>query len=81
MVDNCYGTFTQKKEPIAVGADLIVGSCIKNAGGGIAPTGGYIAGRADLVELCGHRLTAPGTGRELGCTIDTLRQMLSLIHI
>lgn len=75
MVDNCYGTFTQKKEPVAVGADLIIGSCIKNAGGGIAPTGGYIAGRADLVELCGHRLTAPGTGRELGCTMDTMRQM------
>ena len=75
MVDNCYGTFTQKREPVSVGADLIVGSCIKNAGGGIAPTGGYIAGRADLVELCAHRLTAPGTGRELGCTLDALRQM------
>ena len=52
-----------------------MGSLIKNAGGGIAPTGGYIAGRADLVEKCGHRLTAPGTGRELGCTLDTLRQL------
>ena len=75
LVDNCYGTFTQTEEPTAVGADLIVGSLIKNAGGGIAPTGGYIAGRADLVEKCGHRLTAPGTGRELGCTLDTLRQL------
>ena len=75
LVDNCYGTFTQTGEPTAVGADLIVGSLIKNAGGGIAPTGGYIAGRADLVEKCGHRLTAPGTGRELGCTLDTLRQL------
>ena len=53
----------------------MVGSLIKNGGGGIAPTGGYIAGRADLVERCGHWLTAPGTGRELGCTLDTLRQL------
>ena len=75
MVDNCYGEFTQKDEPVSVGADLMIGSLIKNAGGGIAPTGGYIAGRADLVELCGHRLTAPGTGRELGCTMDVLRQL------
>lgn len=75
MVDNCYGEFTQIAEPVSVGADLMVGSLIKNGGGGIAPTGGYIAGRADLVERCGHRLTAPGTGRELGCTLDTLRQL------
>lgn len=75
FVDNCYGEFTQKKEPVAVGADLMAGSLIKNPGGGIAPTGGYIAGRADLVEKCGHRLTAPGTGRELGCSLDTLRQL------
>ena len=75
LVDNCYGTFTQTAEPVSVGADLIVGSLIKNAGGGIAPTGGYIAGRADLVEQCGHRLTAPGTGRELGCTLDSLRSL------
>lgn len=75
MVDNCYGEFTQTAEPTSVGADLIIGSLIKNAGGGIAPTGGYIAGRHDLVELCGHRLTAPGTGRELGCTLDILRDL------
>lgn len=75
FVDNCYGEFTQTAEPVSAGADLIVGSLIKNPGGGIAPTGGYIAGRADLVERCGHRLTAPGTGRELGCTLDVLRQM------
>lgn len=75
FVDNCYGEFTQKQEPISVGADLIVGSLIKNPGGGIAPTGGYVAGRHDLVEAIGHRLTAPGTGRELGCTLDVLRQM------
>ncbi len=75
VVDNCYGEFTQTKEPTQVGADLMIGSLIKNPGGGIAPTGGYIAGRHDLVELCAHRLTAPGTGRELGCTQDVLRQM------
>ena len=75
VVDNCYGEFTQTEEPTQHGADLIVGSLIKNPGGGIAPTGGYIAGRHDLVELCGHRLTAPGTGRELGCTLDVLRDM------
>ncbi|MEG1801613.1 MAG: methionine gamma-lyase family protein, partial [Oscillospiraceae bacterium] len=74
-VDNCYGEFCQIKEPCEYGADLIIGSLIKNPGGGIAPTGGYIAGRHDLVELCGHRLTAPGTGRELGCGLDILRDM------
>lgn len=75
MVDNCYGEFTQKQEPTQVGADLMAGSLIKNPGGGIAPTGGYIAGRADLVALCGHRLTAPGVGAEIGCTLDVLRQL------
>ena len=81
MVDNCYGEYTQTEEPLAYGADLIMGSLIKNPGGGIAPTGGYIAGRADLVEMCGHRLTAPGTGREIGCTNDILRDMyLGVYH-
>lgn len=75
MVDNCYGEFTQKEEPTQVGADLMAGSLIKNPGGGIAPTGGYIAGRADLVELCGHRLTAPGVGAEIGCTLNALREL------
>ena len=75
FVDNCYGEFTQTAEPLSVGADLIAGSFIKNPGGGIAPTGGYIAGRKDLVELCGHRYSAPGTGREIGCTLETLREM------
>ena len=75
MVDNCYGEFVQEKEPTQVGADLIIGSLIKNPGGGIAPTGGYIAGRADLVELCAHRLSAPGVGGEIGCTLDMLRGM------
>ncbi|MEG2036929.1 MAG: methionine gamma-lyase family protein [Ruthenibacterium sp.] len=75
MVDNCYGEFTQREEPTQRGADLMAGSLIKNPGGGIAPTGGYIAGRADLVELCAHRLTAPGVGGEIGCTLDLLRQL------
>ena len=75
MVDNCYGEFTQMREPVQAGADLMAGSLIKNPGGGIAPTGGYIAGRADLVELCAHRLTAPGVGAEVGCTLDVLREL------
>ncbi|MBQ7859409.1 MAG: methionine gamma-lyase family protein [Faecalibacterium sp.] len=75
FVDNCYGEFTQTKEPTQAGADLIVGSLIKNPGGGIAPTGGYIAGRADLVQQCAYRLSAPGLGKELGCTLETLREM------
>ena len=73
FVDNCYGEFCDISEPCSNGADLMAGSLIKNAGGGIAPTGGYIAGRADLVERCAHRLTAPGTGRELGSTPGGLR--------
>ena len=63
------------QEPCQVGADLVVGSLIKNPGGGIAPTGGYIAGRKDLVELCAYRLNAPGLGKELGCTLETPRDM------
>jgi cystathionine beta-lyase family protein involved in aluminum resistance len=65
-VDNCYGEFTQEREPSAVGADVIMGSLIKNCGGGIAPTGGYIAGRKDLIERISYRLTVPGSGREVG---------------
>ncbi len=81
FVDNCYGEFVEKSEPVSVGADLIAGSLIKNPGGGIAPTGGYIAGRKDLVELCGYRLTCPGIGREAGCTLDQNRGMyLGLFH-
>lgn len=75
MVDNCYGEYVQKIEPTAVGADLMAGSLIKNPGGGIAPTGGYIAGRKDLVESCSYRLTTPGTGREIGCTLGYNREM------
>ena len=66
FVDNCYGEFTQTAEPVAFGADIMAGSFIKNPGGGITPTGGYIAGRKDLVEKCSHRFTAPGIGGDLG---------------
>ena len=76
MVDNCYGEFVEEREPSDVGADVIIGSLIKNAGGGIARTGGYIAGRADLIELCSYRLTCVGMGKEVGCTLDMNREML-----
>ncbi len=75
MVDNCYGEFVEKREPLEVGADLIAGSLIKNAGGGIARTGGYIAGRADLIEKCAYRLTTPGLGKEVGATLGTNREL------
>lgn len=81
MVDNCYGELVEEREPLAVGADLIAGSLIKNLGGGIAETGGYIAGRADLVEQCAYRLTCPGAGKEVGCTLNQLRGLyLGLFH-
>lgn len=76
MVDNCYGEFVEEREPTDVGADIIIGSLIKNAGGGIARTGGYIAGRADLVELCSYRLTCVGMGKEVGCTLGMNREIL-----
>lgn len=75
LVDNCYGEFTDTKEPTAVGADLMAGSLIKNAGGGIAPTGGYIAGKHDLVEKCAARLTAASVGREIGATLGHNREL------
>lgn len=75
MVDNCYGEFVQEKEPTQVGADLIVGSLIKNPGGGIAPTGGYIAGKAKYVDMCAQRLSAPGVGKEVGCTLGNTRAL------
>lgn len=75
MVDNCYGEFVERDEPVSHGADIMAGSLIKNPGGGIAPTGGYIAGRKDLVELCAYRLTTPGTGREIGCTLGQNREL------
>ena len=74
-VDNCYGEFIEKQEPTEVGADIMAGSLIKNLGGGLAPTGGYIVGRADLVENASYRLTAPGLGGEMGATLgDTQRE-------
>lgn len=66
MIDNCYGEFTEIMEPTDIGADLIVGSLIKNPGGGMAPTGAYVAGRSDLIDLVGYRITSPGIGREVG---------------
>ncbi len=75
MVDNCYGEFVETKEPCEVGADLIAGSLIKNPGGGIAPTGGYIAGRRDLIEKCSYRLTCAGVGREVGATLGHSREL------
>ena len=76
LTDNCYGEFVEEKEPLAVGADLIVGSLIKNPGGGIASTGGYICGRADLVEKCTDRLTCVGMGKEVGCSLNMNREIL-----
>ncbi len=76
VVDNCYGEFTDIVEPTDIGADLIIGSMIKNVGGGIAPTGGYIAGKAKLVEQCAYRMTSPGTGAELGATLGHTRELM-----
>jgi cystathionine beta-lyase family protein involved in aluminum resistance len=75
VVDNCYGEFTEEREPTEVGADLIAGSLIKNPGGGLAPTGGYIAGRADLVERAAIRMTVPGIGGECGSTLGYNRAL------
>ena len=73
LVDNCYGEFVEEKEPTQVGADLVMGSLIKNPGGGIAPTGGYIAGRRDLVEAAAMRMSCPGIGKECGSTLGNNR--------
>ena len=75
MVDNCYGEFVECVEPTAVGADLIIGSLIKNPGGGICSTGGYIAGKKELIELCSYRLTTVGTGKEVGCSLGQNREI------
>ncbi|EGQ27438.1 aminotransferase class I/II-fold pyridoxal phosphate-dependent enzyme [Mammaliicoccus sciuri] len=75
FVDNCYGEFVEKQEPTEVGADLMAGSLIKNPGGGLARTGGYIAGRKELVEKCAYRMTSPGLGAEAGASLDTLLEM------
>lgn len=76
MVDNCYCEFVAKKEPIEVGADICVGSLIKNLGGGIAPNGAYVVGKKDLIELIGERLTAPGEGKEVGPTLGMNKSLL-----
>ena len=75
IVDNCYGEFVETEEPTAYGADLIAGSLIKNPGGGLAPTGGYIAGKQKYVELCAYRLTSVGIGKEAGASLGCNRQM------
>ena len=81
MVDNCYGEFVDEKEPIACGADIIVGSLIKNLGGGIAPNGAYIAGKKELVELCAERLTSPGQGKEVGPSLGINKKFLQGIYM
>ena len=75
MLDNCYGEFVEKVEPLSIGVDIMAGSLIKNPGGGIAPTGGYIAGKKELVEMCAYRLTTPGTGKEIGATLNANREL------
>ena len=81
MVDNCYCEFVETKPPLTIGADIIVGSLIKNLGGGIAPNGAYIAGRTDLVELAGERLTCPGEGREVGPTLGINKSIATSLLI
>lgn len=76
MVDNCYCELVNKKEPIEVGADIVVGSLIKNLGGGIAPNGAYVVGKKELIELVGERLTLPGEGKEVGPTLGINKQLL-----
>ena len=81
MIDNCYCELTEDKTPLTVGADVIVGSLIKNLGGGLAPNGAYIAGRKDLVDLAGERLTLPGEGREVGPTLGINRMILEGLYM
>ena len=81
MVDNCYTEMTSKKTPLSVGCDIIVGSLIKNLGGGIAPNGAYVAGRADLVELVAERLTVPGQGSEVGPSLGINKQILQGLYM
>lgn len=73
MVDNCYGEFVEEREPLEVGADMIVGSLIKNAGGGLAPIGGYIVGKKECVENAAYRLTSPGLGKEVGASLGVIQ--------
>lgn len=81
MVDNCYCEFVEKETPIQMGADIIVGSLIKNLGGGIAPNGAYIAGKKNLVDLAGERLTLPGEGRDVGPTLGINKQILQGLYM
>ena len=81
MIDNCYCEFVTTKEPTEVGADIVVGSLIKNLGGGIAPNGAYIVGRKHLIELCAERLTLPGEGKEVGPTLGINKQLLLGIYL
>ncbi len=81
MVDNCYCEFVDARSPLDIGADIVVGSLIKNLGGGIAPNGAYIAGRSDLVHLCAERLTLPGEGEEVGPTLGINKQILQGIFM
>lgn len=80
IVDNCYGEFVESEEPSCYGADLVIGSLIKNPGGGIALSGGYIAGKRDLIEYCCHRFTAPGVGREIGANLVGNRDIFMGIY-
>ena len=80
FVDNCYGEFTEIKEPIEIGVDIIAGSLIKNLGGGIAITGGYISGKKDLIEYCANTLTAPGIGKDEGLSFGTNRNVLQGLY-
>ncbi|AJD91095.1 hypothetical protein JMA_17780 [Jeotgalibacillus malaysiensis] len=75
FVDNCYGEFVETREPVEVGADLIAGSLIKNPGGGLAKTGGYLAGNRQLIDLCAYRMTSPGIGAEAGASLNALQEM------
>ena len=81
MVDNCYGEFVDEKEPVEAGADIMVGSLIKNLGGGIASNGAYIVGKQDLVELCAERLTAPGQGKEVGPSLGANKSILQGLYL
>ena len=76
MIDNCYCEFVNKKEPTEVGADIVVGSLIKNLGGGIASNGAYIVGKRKLVKLCGERLTVPGEGKDVGPSLGANKSIL-----
>ena len=79
MVDNCYGEFVEDREPLAVGADMMVGSLIKNPGGGLAPIGGYIVGKKECVENAAYRLTSPGLGKEVGASLGVIQSFYKVV--